>query len=131
MNTSEEHIDKLTKKLMNGTFEQPSPSLNTRIMALIMGEKRSLIRKCYIKRMPSLSMVIGCFVVYMMLIAGVASLFMKQSETMSNLLEGLKNIFPMLLTIGTCVSLFFFFTQLDNWLNTKESMKTNVGKKIG
>ena len=36
MNMNEKDIDHLTRKLMRGTAEQPSASLNSRIMALIM-----------------------------------------------------------------------------------------------
>ena len=36
MNMNEKDIDHLTRKLMRGTAEQPSASLNSRIMALII-----------------------------------------------------------------------------------------------
>mgnify|MGYP001782087092 CR=1 FL=1 len=40
MNMNEKDIDHLTRKLMRGTAEQPSASLNSRIMALIIQEKK-------------------------------------------------------------------------------------------
>ena len=36
MNMNEKDIDHLTRKLMRGTAEQPSASLNSRIMALFV-----------------------------------------------------------------------------------------------
>ena len=55
MNMNEKDIDHLTRKLMRGTAEQPSASLNSRIMALIIQEK---------KRAPSLQpdiFILRCF----------------------------------------------------------------------
>ena len=43
MNMNEKDIDHLTRKLMRGTAEQPSASLNSRIMALIIQEKSGYI----------------------------------------------------------------------------------------
>ena len=43
MNMNEKDIDHLTRKLMRGTAEQPSASLNSRIMALIIQEKMPLM----------------------------------------------------------------------------------------
>ncbi len=49
MNMNEKDIDHLTRKLMRGTAEQPSASLNSRIMALIIQEKKR-VYKYYIKK---------------------------------------------------------------------------------
>ncbi len=49
MNMNEKDIDHLTRKLMRGTAEQPSASLSSRIMALIMQEKKR-VYKYYIKK---------------------------------------------------------------------------------
>ena len=45
MNMNEKDIDHLTRKLMRGTAEQPSASLNSRIMALIIQEKNAYKRR--------------------------------------------------------------------------------------
>ena len=39
-----ENIDKLTRKLMEGTAERPSPTLNGRIMRLIFSEKPIMVK---------------------------------------------------------------------------------------
>ena len=44
MNMNEKDIDHLTRKLMRGTAEQPSASLNSRIMALIIQEKKRVYK---------------------------------------------------------------------------------------
>lgn len=129
MKTTDESIDKLTRSLMENTAEQPSVSLNARIMALIMGEKRAAFKKCYIKKLPSPFAIFIGFAAYMMLIAGGASLFMKQAAGGDELIQSIKHFFPLLLTVGSGVSIFFFFAQLDNWLRVKESIKEKPQSK--
>ncbi|SEF89694.1 hypothetical protein [Parabacteroides chinchillae] len=129
MNTTEEYVNKLTRDLMKDTAEQPPFSLNARIMALIMGEKRAAIHKCYMKKLPSFSTILIVFIVYMAIIAGGVMLCMKEYAATDSMIRTVKHFFPLLLTISSSVSIFFFFTQLDNWLRIKESMKENLHNK--
>ena len=61
MNMNEKDIDHLTRKLMRGTAEQPSASLNSRIMALIIQEKKR-VYKYYIKK--RFASGISCFFLF-------------------------------------------------------------------
>lgn len=119
MNAEDKEIDKLTRKLMDGTAEQPSPSLNSRIMALIMREKPQL-RICHMRNIPSVQIIVVVFIVYMLLLVGGMNLLSgyQQTEAMSH---SLKHMFPLILTGAGGISFFFFFTQLDNWLKRRET----------
>lgn len=121
MNTEDKEIDVLTRKLMEGTTEEPSPSLNSRIMALIMREKHQL-RICYIRNIPSVQIILVAFMVYMLLLVGGMNLFKEyqQTEAMSHFM---KQMFPLILTAAGGISFFFFFAQLDNWLRRREMKK--------
>lgn len=123
MNRTEEHIDRLTRDLMKDATEQPPASLNARIMALIMGEKRTAFRKCYMKKLPSFGTILVVFAVYMLVVAGGIMLYTKEPGAAGSMLQSVKRFFPLLLTVGSSASLFFFFSQLDNWLRVREEMK--------
>ena len=99
MNMNEKDIDHLTRKLMRGTAEQPSASLNSRIMALIIQEKKR-VYKYYIKKPGGAETVLG----------------------------SLRAYFPIVLTIASGISCFFLFTQLDNWLKREEIRRQNTSK---
>lgn len=123
MNTTDNKIDQLTRNLMKDTAEQPSSSLNMRIMALIMKEKQ-LIRKCKMKGLPSPAAIMTGFVVYMLIIVGV--FYWGFSSTGTTQPNSIIAFFPILLTIGGGVSFFFLFSQLDNWLKQKEVMEQKL-----
>ena len=110
-------IDHLTSKLIQGTAEQPSSSLNTKIMEQIMRE-RSWKGRVYVKNMPSVGTIIIVLVAYCLVVLGFGLIpSLSQSVIASFSLDDLKVLFPLLLTIGGGASLFFFFAQLDRWLN--------------
>ena len=70
MNMNEKDIDHLTRKLMRGTAEQPSASLNSRIMALIIQEKKR-VYKYYIKKRFTPVGIFSIFVAYMLVLVGI------------------------------------------------------------
>jgi len=119
MNTNEDKINKLTRDLMQGTAEQPSASLMSRIMNSIMREK-NVVRKAYIKKMPSLTWLLGGLFVYLLVVAGILFSFKFNAENKIEITPMFWDIFPLILTITGGISCFFFFSQLDNWLRKKE-----------
>lgn len=119
MKKDETQIDKLTRDLMQGTALAPSSSLMDRIMGRVMNEKKAS-QKGYLGKMPSLGTLLGGLAVYLLIIAGIFYLLKTDPGAGSSVLEGIKNIFPLLLTVGTGISFFFLFTQLDNWMKSKE-----------
>lgn len=118
MNTEDKEIDKLTRKLMEGTTEQPSPSLNSRIMALIMREKPQL-RICHMRNIPSTQIIVVALLAYMLLLVGGMNLFQTYQHT-EVISHSLKQMFPLILTGAGGISFLFFFTQLDNWLRRRD-----------
>ncbi len=112
-------IDKLTRSLMEGTAEQPSSSLISRIMDRVFNE-RKILRKVYVKRLPSLGFIFGVLAVYIFLVGGGLYFFVMNPDSGGiSISEEFKQLFPILLTIGAGISFAFFFSQLDKWLFSK------------
>lgn len=120
----EKQIESLTRSLMHDAFEQPRLSLNARIMARIMKEKRRIYKQ-YVRKLPSPATILGGVAVYIMITAGICYLLFTQPETQSLANGCLKKYFPFLLTTLVCIAFFFFFAQLDHWLYKKEKRKTS------
>lgn len=127
MNMNEKDIDCLTRELMRGTAEQPSASLNSRIMALIMQEKKR-VYKYYIKKRFTPGGIISMFVAYMLVLVGILYLVKLSPGGTEMILGSLRTYFPVVLTIATGISCFFLFTQLDNWLKREEMRRQNTSK---
>lgn len=125
MNMNEKDIDLLTRKLMQGTAEQPSTSLNSRIMALIMREKKR-VYKYSVKKQFTPAGIFGMFVAYMLVLAGIMHWVRLSPEGLETVWGFLHGYFPIILTVVSGVSYFFLFTQLDNWLKREETHKKNI-----
>lgn len=118
MNTNEKDIDDLTRRLMQNTFEQPSFSLNARIMARIMKEKRQ-IYTYYMRKLPSLNTILILIGVYVLVVGGLFYTLFSHAGSETDLEPALHQYFPVAFTVIACLSFFFFFTQLDKWLYKK------------
>ena len=127
MNMNEKDIDHLTRKLMRGTAEQPSASLNSRIMALIIQEKKR-VYKYYIKKRFTPVGIFSIFVAYMLVLVGILYLVKLSPGGAETVLGSLRAYFPIVLTIASGISCFFLFTQLDNWLKREEIRRQNTSK---
>lgn len=125
---AENDIDRLTRGLMQGTAEQPSPSLNSCIMAMILQEKRRVF-KYYVKKRFTPAGIFAMCVVYMLMVVGVlfmAKAYMGETATIS---VALRHLFPILLTVASGISCFFLFTQVDNWMKSEELKRKQVSKE--
>lgn len=121
---NEQEINKLTRSLMQGTAEQPSSDLNSRIMAII--RKSTSVRKVFqVSKPVSAGQLFGVFFVYMLLIAGGLLLLQKYSLGTNDTSDLLKELFPLILTIVGGVSFFIFFGQLDNYLYKQKHQKAS------
>lgn len=127
MNMNEKDIDHLTRKLMRETAEQPSASLNARIMALIMQEKKR-VYKYYIKKQFTPVGIFSMLVAYLFVLVGVLYLVKLSPGGTDTVLGSLRAYFPIVLTIASGISCFFLFTQLDNWLRGEEIRRQNTSK---
>ncbi|MDH6356205.1 hypothetical protein [Parabacteroides sp. PF5-9] len=122
MNTENKKIDQLTTCLMKESFEEPSSSLNSRIMALIRKEKQP--SPVYaVEKMPSISTLFIGVGIYLLVIIGLLSLFQANEMAGAQFVWIIKNSVPFILTVGSGISFFFFYGQLDNWLRRKEELQ--------
>ena len=94
MNMNEKDIDHLTRKLMRGTAEQPSASLNSRIMALIIQEKKR-VYKYYIKKRFTPVGIFSIFVAYMLVLVGILYLVKLSPGGTETVLGSLRAYFPI------------------------------------
>lgn len=130
MNKKETEIDQLTRNLMHDTAEQPSASLNARIMTLIGKTRRQPVEICT-GRMPSPGLILCVFTFYMIcLVLGAFCLF-GSWDTPYQWIAPLRTFFPLVLIISSTLSSFFCLAQLDNWLyrrakNKEEQMMRKV-----
>lgn len=109
---------------MKETLEQPSSDLNSRIMALLL--KNAPEKRVFrIGKTVSPGLIFGVFVVYMFIIAGGMLLLRGNTGAVSELMVVLKDLFPVLLTIGGGISFFILFAQLDEWLK-QHDRKTSI-----
>lgn len=93
MNMNEKDIDHLTRKLMRGTAEQPSASLSSRIMALIMQEKKR-VYKYYIKKRFTPVGIFSMFVAYMLVLVGILYLVKSFVRAGGNGFRFFASLFP-------------------------------------
>lgn len=123
MKNEKKDINKLTRGLMEGTAQTPSPGLLGKIMERVMQEKKA-IQKNYFRKLPSPGVLFGILLIYMLVVAGISYLFLSQPEATGAIKQKLKDYFPIFFTVATGISFFFFFTQLDNWLHAREKKNT-------
>ena len=125
MNMNEKDIDHLTRKLMRGTAEQPSASLNSRIMALIIQEKKR-VYKYYIKKRFTPVGIFSIFVAYMLVLVGILYLVKLSPGGAETVLGSLRAYFPIVLTIASGISCFFLFTQLERRDTPAKHLKIKI-----
>ena len=114
-------IDALTRSLFEGTAERPSASLNMRIMELVRKEQR--IRRAKTSPDGIRGLLIG-FAIYFLVVALLFGLgYAQKVTTLAALFETYPRLQPCLLTVGSSAMLFFFFTQLNNYLLWKKNRR--------
>lgn len=122
MNKKETEIDQLTRGLMHDTAEQPSASLNARIMALIRKTRRRPA-EIYLGRTASPGLILGVFTFYMLCLGLGAFCLFGSGGKPSLWIAALKTFFPLVVIGGGILSSFFCLAQLDNWLYRRAKNK--------
>ena len=115
-NTTLLQQDELTHQLMEGTTERPSSSMNARIMAILMKEKRKVYVYTVRFWLTPGGLSTG-LAIYLLLICGIllgGSQWVK--ETLLTDQSAHAQLFPVLLTGCSGLAFFVFFIQLDKWL---------------
>ena len=116
MKTVDFEQDRLTHQLMEGTTERPSSSMNARIMAILMREKRKVYVYTVRFWLTPGGLLTG-LAVYLLIVGGLlfgGSQWVK--ETLTTALPAHAQLYPVLITLCSGLAFFVFFVQLDKWL---------------
>ena len=116
MKTVDFERDQLTHQLMEGTTERPSSSMNARIMAILMKEKRKVYVYTVRFWLTPGGLLTG-LAVYLLIVGGLlfgGSQWVK--ETLTTALPAHSQLYPVLITLCSGLAFFAFFVQLDKWL---------------
>lgn len=125
MKTVDFERDQLTHQLMEGTTERPSSSMNARIMAILMTEKRKVYVYTVRFWLTPGGLLTG-LAVYLLIVGSLifgGTHWMKESLTTD--LPAHAQLLPMLITLCSGLAFFVFFVQLDKWLRWR-SRKTGT-----
>ena len=116
MKTADFERDQLTHQLMEGTTERPSSSMNARIMAILMKERRKVYVYTVRFWLTPGGLLTG-LAVYLLIVGGLLfgwSQWVK--ETLLTNQSAHAQLFPVILTGCSGLAFFVFFVQLDKWL---------------
>ena len=115
-NTTLLQQDELTHQLMEGTTERPSSSMNARIMAILMKEKRKVYVYTVRFWLTPGGLLTG-LAVYLLIVGGLlfgGGQWLKEALVAHQ--SAYAQFFPVLLTGCSGLAFFVFFIQLDKWL---------------
>lgn len=124
MKMENKELDQLTRRLMAGTAESPSSSLNMRIMALIRRQKKSEI--AFVPSMPSLANYLGWFLVYIALAAGAFYYVYSNKLDVSTIWEELTPYLSLILTASLVIPLYI----AGVWWDKRQNKKTGQQEEI-
>ena len=116
MKTADFERDQLTHQLMEGTTERPSSSMNARIMAILMKERRKVYVYTVRFWLTPGGLLTG-LAVYLLIVGSLlfgGSQWVK--ETLLTNQSAHAQLFPVILTGCSGLAFFVFFVQLDKWL---------------
>ena len=116
MKTVDFEQDRLTHQLMEGTTERPSSSMNARIMAILMKERRKVYVYTVRFWLTPGGLLTG-LAVYLLIVGSLLFGGMRwMKETLTTALPAHSQLFPVLITLCSGLAFFVFFVQLDKWL---------------
>ena len=116
MKTADFERDQLTHQLMEGTTERPSSSMNARIMAILMKERRKVYVYTVRFWLTPGGLLTG-LAVYLLIVGSLlfgGSQWVK--EILTTALPAHSQLFPVLITLCSGLAFFVFFVHLDKWL---------------
>lgn len=124
MKMENKELDQLTRRLMAGTAESPSSSLNMRIMALIRRQKKPDV--AFVPSMPSLANYLGWFLAYIALAAGAFYYLYSNKLDMSTIWEELTPYLSLILTASLVIPLYI----AGVWWDKRQNKKQDSRKKL-
>lgn len=126
MKMENKELDQLTRRLMAGTAESPSSSLNMRIMALIRRQKKPDV--AFVPSMPSLANYLGWFLVYIALAAGAFYYVYSNKLDMSIIWKELTPYLSLILTASLVIPLYIAGVWWDKRQNKKTGQQEEVSQ---
>lgn len=127
MKMENKELDQLTRRLMAGTAESPSSSLNMRIMALIRRQKKPDV--AFVPSMPSLANYLGWFLAYIALAAGAFYYVYSNKLDMSTIWEELTPYLSLILTASLVIPLYIAGVWWDKRQNKKQDSRKKLPNK--
>lgn len=124
MKMENNELDQLTRRLMAGTAESPSSSLNMRIMALIRRQKKPDV--AFVPSMPSLANYLGWFLVYIALAAGAFYYVYSNKLDMSIIWKELTPYLSLILTASLVIPLYI----AGVWWDKRQNKKTGQQEEV-
>lgn len=124
MKMENKELDQLTRRLMAGTAESPSSSLNMRIMALIRRQKKPDV--AFVPSMPSLANYLGWFLVYIALAAGAFYYVYSNKLDVSTIWKELTPYLSLILTASLVIPLYI----AGVWWDKRQNKKTGQQEEI-
>ncbi len=119
MKRDDKQIDKLTRKLMEGSVEKPSSELLARVMKQVAKEQADS-RKSYNLSRPVITWMVAVLVAYFLFALGMGYLLLAPSEPTAETSQLVKGLFTLIVALSVGASFFFCCAQLDNWMRWKE-----------
>lgn len=122
MNMNGNGIDHLTRELLKPTLREPSPGLSSRIMERITQQafvqKKEPVR-VHVKSMKTTPVIIIGVIVYLLVMAFIIYFLQTPPDESGviNILAGIKEKLPYILTIVVIIGAFPFFSALDKALS--------------
>lgn len=124
MKMENKELDQLTRRLMAGTAESPSSSLNMRIMVLIRRQKKPDV--AFVPSMPSLANYLGWFLVYIALAAGAFYYVYSNKLDMSIIWKELTPYLSLILTASLVIPLYI----AGVWWDKRQNKKTGQQEEV-
>lgn len=124
MKMENKELDQLTRRLMAGTAESPSSSLNMRIMTLIRRQKKPDV--AFVPSMPSLANYLGWFLAYIALAAGAFYYVYSNKLDMSTIWEELTPYLSLILTASLVIPLYI----AGVWWDKRQNKKTGQQEEV-
>ncbi|MDR1981180.1 MAG: hypothetical protein LBQ39_06125 [Tannerellaceae bacterium] len=115
MNREDNHIDQLTRELLQSAGEEPSAGLSLRIMQRIEKEAPLARRKVVVsadEEWKTTPLIVAGVVMYLLL-AGCVVGYLFQPEIVDQAIEEMKDNFSYIVTICAIFGSLTFFAKLD------------------
>lgn len=110
-------LDNLTKQLMRESIEEPSPSLNKRIISVLLKE-RFHKRVAYIQSLPKMETIISFIIVYVIAAVGVMYYIQCNTAETERIISNLLNNYRLPILVLSIFVIFITLCYLMDYTKT-------------